>query len=310
MSDEEQDEIEIIDDTPDGDRGGDAVDEESLDRELAKSEARAEGRVINPDTMKVEVTKPVPEEYSQRFKVLKFKAEHERREKEKVARQLDASSEYAKNTKATADALAARLQQLEGSWKQEAVGRRASEIGRTQQELSSAIEAADAGKQAELQARMAQLAQERQSAEMFQPTNYGQIVPQAPDLGQPMLAQRTVDWISDEKQAWFRENQTMQRDAIAIADRLERSGMSVQSDQYYDTIETEIQQKYPEAFSKAASQQRRSTAPVAAVPRVNANGAAPRKVQVTKSEAEFAERIGVPLKEFIKSKQILADQRK
>lgn len=301
MPDEEIEEIEVIDDTPEEDQGRAPVNETFLEQQIIAAEANSEGRRVNPETKQVEVTKPIPEEYQQRFKVLKFKAEHERREKEARERELAATAEYTRSLKARADELAQRVQQLEGGWKQEAVGRRTSEFDRAKADLTAAIEAADPVKQAEAHERMALLAQDKRAAEAFQPRDYSQFVPQPPPPGPPPVAQKAIEWAADPANSWFRDNPVMRDTAVKISEYLQSTGIEPDNDDHYSKLNAEMQKRFPAAFGLSVEPQKKNGAPVAAAPRVNGSSQAPRKAQLTASQVKMAERLGLTKEQFYAS---------
>jgi len=300
MPDEEL-EIEVIDDAPEEDQGRPPVNETFLEHEIAAAEANSEGRRVNPETKQVEVTKPIPEEYTQRFKVLKFKAEHERREKEARERELAATADYVRALKASHDQLAQRLQQTEGGWKQEAVGRRTSEFDRAKADLAAAIESADAAKQAEAHERMAMLAQDKRAFESFQPRDYSQAAPQPPPSGPPPIAQKAIEWAENPDNAWFHTNQVMRETAVKISELLQSKGIEADNDEHYSRLNAEMQRRFPTAFGLSVEIQKKNGAPVAAAPRVNGSAQAPRKAQLTKSQEATAQRLGLTKEQFYRS---------
>ena len=92
-----------------------------------------------------------------------------------------------------------------------------------------------------------------------------------------------------EANPWFGENEEMTAVALAVHKQLVNSGVDTNSDTYYDRINSRVRQLFPEAFT---SGKRRV---VGNVVTPATRSTAPRKIVLTQSQVNIAKRLGVPL---------------
>ena len=93
--------------------------------------------------------------------------------------------------------------------------------------------------------------------------------------------------------------------ALGLHQKLVKQGVSPQSDEYYEKINSRMHQVFPDNFEEAdepAEPRRRNV--VAPVTR----SVAPRKITLTKTQVALAKRLGLPLELY--AKQVAEDMRK
>ena len=118
--------------------------------------------------------------------------------------------------------------------------------------------------------------------------------------------QRAADW--QKANAWFGVDDEMTSLALGLHNKLVKQGVSPQSDEYYETINTRMRQVFPDNFEEAAEPEaekpKRKTNVVAPATR----STAPKKVTLTKTQVQIAKRLGLTPKQY--AKQVAIDMRK
>ena len=89
---------------------------------------------------------------------------------------------------------------------------------------------------------------------------------------------------------------------LGLHNKLVKSGMDPQSDDYYETIDARMRKLFPEEFGEEPP--KRQTNVVAPATR----STSPKKVVLTSTQVTLAKRLGVPLKEY--AKQVAVEMRK
>ncbi len=90
--------------------------------------------------------------------------------------------------------------------------------------------------------------------------------------------------------------------ALTVHQELVDSGVDTRSDEYFDRINAEMRQVFPDAFPSEKSV-RRSTVVAPAT-----RSTAPRKIVLTKSQENIAKRLGVPLEAY--ARKVAEEMRK
>ena len=114
---------------------------------------------------------------------------------------------------------------------------------------------------------------------------------QQPVISPPQADQKALEWQSENK--WFGADDEMTSFALGLHTKLVKSGVSPQSNEYYERLNSRIRQVFPEQFD--------SGRPDANTPSKKSNVApatrstAPRKIVLTQTQVNIAKRLGVPL---------------
>jgi len=121
---------------------------------------------------------------------------------------------------------------------------------------------------------------------------------------QNVVDSRALDW--QKNNPWFGPDDEMTSFALGLHQKLVKQGVSPQSDEYYEKINSRMHQVFPDNFEGAdePAEPRRRNNVVAPVTR----SVAPRKITLTKTQVALAKRLGLPLELY--AKQVAEDMRK
>ena len=112
--------------------------------------------------------------------------------------------------------------------------------------------------------------------------------------------QRAADWQKANK--WFGADDEMTSLALGLHNKLVKQGVSPQSDEYYETIDSRMRQVFPDNFEEA--EPKRKAQVVAPATR----STAPRKVTLTRTQVQIAKRLGLTPEQY--ARQVAIDMRK
>jgi hypothetical protein len=91
--------------------------------------------------------------------------------------------------------------------------------------------------------------------------------------------------------------------ALGLHNKLVKQGVSPQSDEYYETIDSRMRQVFPDNFEEIEPK-RKKTQVVAPATR----STAPKKVTLTRTQVQIAKRLGLTPEQY--AKQVAIDMRK
>ena len=122
----------------------------------------------------------------------------------------------------------------------------------------------------------------------------------------PVRDPKAEAWV--QKNPWFHTDDEMTAYAIGLHQKLVKSGVDPQSDEYYETIDARMQKVFPEYFPGDTeledSEPKRQPTVVAPATR----STTPKKVTLNHTQIALAKRLGVPLEEY--AKQVALEMRK
>lgn len=277
-------EIEIVDDTPEEDKGREPL--------KAEKEDSHEDEIEN-----------YSEKVKKRINQLNHRIHDERRAKEALARQNEEAIRLAQTVYQENERLKQTLSWGQQEYTREAEAkidyaqklaedkyRRAYETGDTdgvleaQRELNqAAIQKAQL--QNQISAAIQQTALQQQNNAVYsQPEtqSYEQPAPPPRDY-------RAEDWAS--RNPWFGKDEEMTSFAYGLHQKLVNNGIDPTSDEYYQKIDSRVREVFPQNFQKS----RKSSA---VAPAARSTGS--RKVTLTASQVAIAKRLGVPLEAYAK----------
>lgn len=120
--------------------------------------------------------------------------------------------------------------------------------------------------------------------------------PQIPARGAE-VDDKALDW--KDRNPWFNKDRKMTAFALAVHEELvEDEGISPRSDKYYERIDAQMREKFPEKFQDSnggVEKPRRSTVVAPAT-----RSTAPKKIVLTPSAVSIAKRLGIPLELYAK----------
>ena len=264
-----------------------------------------------PVEKKVEEEKPNLNEsrrdYQKRIDKLVFqKKEAERREQ--------AALDFAKGIQKKFDSNLKKLNSADDQHLKELDARVDAQREQVKVALQSAIEGQDASKIMEANDKLTQLAVEKEKArleminreekkkEEEEKTNQQQNVQAQPQTAEtsgtaPQITPKAKKWAEDN--TWFGNDEVMTNAAITIHNNISQEGIEVDSDEYYNEVNTRLKGYFPESFGNTNDEPKKETPkPVQTVASAGRSQQGRRTVKLTKSQVAIAKRLKVPLEEY------------
>lgn len=288
-------EIEIVDDTPEQDKG---------------RPRRPEGK--EPEIPEDDEIAQYSEGVQKRIKKLRYEFHEERRAKEEAARQLNEATAFAKRLMDEKKRMEEALRKGEEILVENAKGKVESDLELARKKFKEAYDAGDADGIAAAQERIAELSVQKVSAANYRPVYKEEVETQRIQPGydpvvRPPTDPRAVDWA--KKNTWFGRDQLMTdyakhiHDRIVVFDRIDP-----RSEDYWQTLDGEMRKRFPEMFddpvedSRSERQVRQQTSNVVA-PASRSTAAKPRKqVKLTATEVSLAKRLGLTVEQYAAEK--------
>ena len=185
-----------------------------------------------------------------------------------------------------------------------------SQVEEAKLRLKKAIEEGDVNAQTEAQSILARATLDVERAKMqkealeLQAQRFAQQqeIPQAPVYQQPPPQAPPPDpkanaWA--EKNTWFGQDEAMTYTAFAVHRNLvEEQGYDPKSDEYYQEIDRQIREQFPNKFEVEKSKKTVDQTVAPAVKSTTKHGK--RTVRLTPSQVAIAKKLGVPLEEYAK----------
>jgi hypothetical protein len=231
---EEELEIEIVDDTPEEDR----KNATPLPKEIVED--------IEQDDLEA-----YSAQAKERLKQMKKAMHDERRAKEAADKERQEAVDFAQKIYEENRKLKSKLtsgeQDLVSSVK-ENVSRQLDEAKRAYKE---AYDSGDSDRLVEAQEKLTDAKIKAQEIERYKPEfSEEALQSQESEVKIPQQTQRldpkTQSWL--DKNSWYGVDEDMSFLAMGVHRRLEREGVPIGSDHYYNTIDKEIRQRFPEKF--------------------------------------------------------------
>jgi hypothetical protein len=273
-------EIEIVDDTPEEDRGRAPAEppEEVTEDELASYDEKVQKRI-----------KKFTRGYHDERRA-KEQAQREREAAETLARQvLDENRKLQEQLASGSKEYITQAQQMaEG------------ELSAAKRAYREAYEEGDADKIVAAQEAIAKATLKIDKASAMKPL---QVVEKDVQLSQqPRVDARVAEWQS--KNQWFGKNRAMTAFALGLhAELVEEKGVDPSSDRYYQEIDRTMRAKFPESFGsieEPVEEEAPRRAKPATVVAPAARSTPPNRIRLTQSEVAIAKRLGVPLELYAK----------
>ena len=282
----EKPEIEVLEDKP-----------ETPVEEKVKSESEKEKPNLNESRR----------DYQKRIDKLVFqKKEAERREK--------AALDFAEGIKKKFDSSVQKLNSTDDQYLKELDARVDAQREQVKVALQSAIENQDASKIMEANDRLTQLAVEKEKArlemanreerkkaeeEKSKQQQNVQAAPQTAETSQtaPQITPRAKKWA--EENEWFGTDEVMTNAAITIHNNISQEGIEVDSEEYYNEVNSRLRKYFPDSFDAAKDEPKKEAPkPVQTVASAGRSQQGRRTVKLTKSQVAIAKRLNVPLEEY------------
>lgn len=279
--DNEEFEIEILDDTPEPDKGKPKAE----DKAPAKAEADDEDLEDYSDKVKKRINK------------LKYDYHEERRAKEEAARMREEAVSVAQRLKEERDALAKRLESTEDVTLNQAKQRIGTQLEQAKAAFKAAYEAGDADALTDAQMRLSELKAEESRVQQIKPQRYVP-EPEAPRAQQPVPqapkpSQRALDWAQENP--WFGKDEEMTGYIYGVHERVIKQGVAPDSKEYYDALNTSVRRVFADKFEDAKPEDKtpRRQASSVVAPAGRQVNVTSRKVVLTSTQVALAKRLGV-----------------
>ena len=286
-------EIEVVDDTPEEDKG---------------KPRRAEG--ADPKVPDDDEIQSYSEGVQKRIKQLKFEYHEERRAKEEAARLQEEALKYAQQVQQENQRLIKTLEDGEGVLVNQAKGRVAAELDKAKAAYKAAYETGDPDALIEAQEKLTMLQNEKVRYENYRPQPRPQQAPQ-PQYQQPTPqpnrpSDRALKWA--QRNDWFEKDSEMTGYAYGLHEKLVKSGVAPDTEEYYNQIDNAVRRVFPDRFDDVSFEE---TAPQRQAGNVVApaarSGKKPRKVQLTSTQVSLAKRLGLSNEQY--AAQLMKDMK-
>jgi hypothetical protein len=284
-------EIEVVDDTPEDDRGRTPMAEppkDVTDEELSKYDESVQKRIKH-------FTKGYHEE---------------RRAKESAEREKDEALRLAQAVLAENKKLKGSVNQNQTALLEQAKKVVSGEVEAAKRMYREAYEAGDTDKLVEAQEALTHAKIRADKVNNFRPAPL-QVdetpvqIEQQPTRAAP-VDDKLLAW--QDKNQWFGSNKRMTAYALGLHEELVSEGIPSGSDEYYRRINTDIRERFSDQFgadeSVDAKPQRTKSNNVAPATR----STAPRKIVLTQTQVNLAKRLGVPLELY--ARKVAEEMRK
>lgn len=279
-------EIEIVDDTPEKDRGRKPLDREVADPTDEEIESYSDG-------------------VKKRIKELTHARHDERRAKENLFREKQELERLAQHMSAENN----RLKQYVNSGTEQYVASQVSlvgtEVDKAKRQLKEASEAFDTDGIVAAQDALMDAKIRMQAAKNFRPTplqvEETPVQTQNTQVPRQELDDKTVRW--QAKNQWFGSTGYEEHTSFALGlhQKLVNSGLDPRSDEYFEKIDSRMRSTFPEVFGnedkpRSGDSSRRPTSVVA--PATRSTGV--RKVQLTPTQVALAKKYGLTPQQYAK----------
>jgi hypothetical protein len=283
----EEPEIEVVDDTPESDRGRKPMEEppkEMSDDELAKYDESVRKRIQH-------FTKGYHEERRAKEAALR-----EREEAVRMAQQIVEENKKLKGS----------LHQGQSALLEQAKKVVANEMEQAKRKFKEAYESGNADALAAAQEEMTVVKMKAERVNNFRPAPVQQEEKQVQiPTAEPVRAKldpKTQAWT--EKNTWFGDDDEMTSFALGFHNKLVKSGITPSSDEYYERIDARMRQVFPDAFESEKSKASEDATPSPKKSNVVApatRSTAPKKIVLTKTQVELAKRLGLTNEQYARA---------
>lgn len=283
----EESEIEVVDDTPEQDRGRKPMEEppkEMSDDELAKYDEGVRKRIQH-------FTKGYHEE---------------RRAKEAALREREEAVRMAQQVVEENKKLKGSLHQGQSALLEQAKKVVANEMEQAKRRFKEAYESGDADALTAAQEEMTMVKMKAERVNNFRPapvqTEEKQVQITTAEPVRPKLDPKTQEWT--EKNKWFGNDDEMTSFALGFHNKLVKSGITPSSEEYYERIDARMKQVFPDAFESEKSNASGDATPSPKKSNVVApatRSTAPKKIVLTKTQVELAKRLGLTNEQYARA---------
>lgn len=289
--------IEIVDDTPDKDKGRQKLEKfiEPTDEELA-----AYGKDVQA-----------------RIKAIDHARHDERREKEAAARERDEAAEFARQVLEENKRLKSYVQTGEKAFVATSKAAAQSELAMAEAEFKAAHEAYDTDALLAAQKKLNAAQMKLAAAENFRsaPLQADEEGVERQPSQQALLPKpdgKTARW--QARNQWFGVDDEMTALALAVHKKLVGERIDPTSDEYFERIDARMQEKFPEVLGRSQSsadersQQRQPAKKPANVVASATRSSGAKKITLTQTQVALAKKLGLTNEQYAQSVAQLEQQ--
>jgi len=288
--------IEIEDDTPPKDRNRQPVSEEEVKK------------------LKLEADEL--DQYSQeaKDKLIKMKKvwHDERRAKEAADRERQEAIRVAQKLAEENRQLKSKLHSGEEEYVGVAKHSAVQELEAAKKEYRDAYDAGDSEKLVEAQEKLTMAKIKVDKLENYNPIYKKPVedeenevqIPQQQSIPRP--DNKAVDW--QQRNEWFGQDEEMTSLALGLHEKLKRNGVTVGSDEYYDTIDKTMRRRFPESFEddqdtetekvRAEEPQKTSKPKASTVVAPASRSTSPKKIRLSNTQVALAKKLGLTPEQY------------
>lgn len=277
-------EIDIIDDTPEADKG----------RPVAKEEpSEAEDGDEGDDEL---------DKYSgsvqKRIKKLTKGYNDERRAKEAALREREEAVKFAQHQYQTTKNLQKQLSEGSEAYLSTAQAAADQQMDIAKRVFKDAYDSGDSDKIADAQEAISRATLKKDQSSALRPLQFAEDpVYNQPQVQQPQAPDtKALDW--QEENEWFGPNKAMTGFALGLHTELVEAGIDPKSDKYYERVNSRMREVFPGSFPSDSDPVERATATPnrarsGSVVASAARSTASKRVSLTASQVALAKRLGL-----------------
>jgi len=275
---EAEPEIEVVDDTPEPDRGRKPMKEppaEVTDDELAQYSEGVKKRI---------------QHFSKGY-------HEERRAKEAALREREEALRLAQTLVEENKKLQGSLGQGQQALLEQAKKVVANEVEQAKAKYKSAYESGDADALVAAQEELTAAKIKAERVNNFRPpvAKPEEPVIQPAPRPEPQVQVDSKARAWQEANPWFGSDDEMTAVALTVHKKLVESGVSTTSDEYYEKINSRVRQLFPDAFSSEKPAKKSSVVAPAT------RSTAPKKIVLTQSQVSIAKRLGLTNEQYARA---------
>jgi len=269
-------EVEVVDDTPEADRNRPPMKEapaDVTDEELASYSENAKKRI---------------QHFSKGY-------HEERRAKEAALREREEALRLAQSVIEENKKLQSNLGQGQQALLEQAKKVVAQELEQAKRQYKEAYESGDSDKLVDAQEALTSAKIKAERVNNFKPPlqKPKPVVQPDPEPVVPQVDPKVSAW--REANPWFGDNKRMTAMALTIHQELVDSGVDTRSDEYFNRINAEMRQVFPDAFPSEKPVKKASVVAPAT------RNTAPRKIVLTRTQETLAKRLGLTNEQYARA---------
>lgn len=280
--------IEVVDTTPEEDRG----------KDLLPDEAENEGEPSEDELASYSAN------VRKRIERLTFEKHDQRRKREAAEREAQKAAEFAQHAMRRLKEYESALGQYEQFGVDQAKSRLETEISQVKAAIKQAVDQGDGDALAEAQEKLARLAPQHEQYSRYVPRGpepATEAAPYYPQQQQQAPDEHFVGFIS--RNPWFNADEEMTTYALGIdmRYRAERPDL-VGSPEYYADIESRVKKRFSGSGKAQAPRTTSVAPPSSGVPRGTTGKASRKSVTLTSDEMRLINRLGITPQQYAAEK--------